>query len=201
MFVLDTQVSSRNAVINNQLHAHLRDALIVNGVTLAPAGAPVTIRVTGVSRAEMGGVDGAIDLFFGKFDLGAFGQLPIRAASGRVTIVRTAGKQSTAGVADTAGDIFLPYYQLYHALRKGQDVTLPVGTTIRVRTTASIDATNPQHVVIGEPPSMNLNVDQPYSAFTPIPFRTVPPSPTPRPKPTPTPLPTMVPTPAPTSSS
>lgn len=204
MFVLDTAVTSRTAVIGNQLRAHLRDALVVNGVQLAPAGAPTTIRVTGVSRAQMGDVDGAIDLFFDHLDLGRYGSLPIRAASVRITIVRTAGRRSTSGVTDTAGDIFIPGYQIYHALRKGEDVTLPRGTLIRARTTASIDATNPQHVVIVEPPALKLSVDQPYSAFTPIPFHTVPASPTPRPKPTPRLKPTATPapgTPAPVPSS
>ena len=189
LFVLDTAISSRTAGVGNQLRVHLRDPLVVNGVRLAAAGAPATVRVTAVSRAELGGVDGALDLFFDSLDLGQYGKLPIRAASARITIVRTAGKQSTAAVTDTAGDILIPGYQIYQALRSGQDVILPRGTLLRVRTTASIDARDPLHVVIGQPPAITLGVDRPYSAFTPIPLHTVMPSPTPRPKATATPVP------------
>jgi len=177
------------------VNAHLRDALILNGVTLAPAGTAMTLIVSAAAPAKIGGIDGSIDFYFKPLDLGRYGALPIRAALSHVAIERSAGRAATRDTLDTAGDIFIPGYVLFHALRKGQNVVLPAGTAIRARTTASIDAADAQDVVIATPAPLRLSGDRPFSPFTPLPLFTERPTvPQRSPSPSPSPSPSAAPT-------
>src|SRR5947199_9744997 len=75
-FVLDGDVSSHSQE-GTLVRAHLRDPLVVGGVTAAPAGAPVAIRITHSSGAQMANVDGSVDIYFEPLTLANGAALPL----------------------------------------------------------------------------------------------------------------------------
>ncbi len=202
-FVLDGRVSSASTAAGTTIPMHLKSPLVVNGVTLAPAGAPASLVVVSTHKAASGDVDGAVQIHLNPFDLPALHRsLPIRAVHEYLTIELTAGQESTRGISDTIGDIFIPGHVLYHAFRPGRQLVLPAGSILRAQTAATIDARNPRNVVFATPQPFIDTYDVPHSDLTPAPFYTAPPTapghprgrptlpPTPSPTPTPTPIPT-----------
>ncbi|MDQ6825614.1 MAG: hypothetical protein M3Z14_00210 [Candidatus Eremiobacteraeota bacterium] len=190
LFVLDDAVNSRMARPNQYVRMHLKDALVLNGRTVASAGTPGRFRVVNATAAQRPDVDGSIDVYFDKVDLPVYGKLPIRSARTHWTNEMTSGQASTAGITDTIKDIFIPYHALYRAFRKGSELDLRPGTIVRVRTAATIDASKPGVVSIITPPPFQLNLDAPHSDYTPLPLATV------APKVRPTARPTLRPDPA-----
>ncbi len=203
-FVLDQTVDSKKTGPGSVIHLHLKNPLVVGGVELAPAGAPETLTVTEARPAQMSEVDGTVRIVMQPFQLSDGRTLPIEASRQYLSVDRTAGQQDTEALTDQAVEIVLPVYQVYAALRKGHEMTLGPGVVVRARTGASIDASQPAHVVIATPQPLQLNTDEPHSAFTPIPFytasgimpggpgphrRSPPPSPSPAPTPSPAPSP------------
>jgi hypothetical protein len=196
-FVLDDPVDSKKTQPGTTVRLHLRKALIVNGTTLAAAGAPATMKVVSTRHALAPDVDGSVRIELQPLQIAGRSMLPIRALHDYITIELTAGQQSTNALEDAAKDIFIPGHALYKNFRKGRELTLPVGSILRAETNASLDASNPNALVIATPAPFALSTDRPYSAFTPIPLYTVA-APTPRPTATPKPAPTAtaIPTPA-----
>jgi len=194
LFVLDDKVSSASTKAGAVIRMHLKAPLVLNGVTIAPAGAPGSLTVVTTNPAYMGNEDGAVQIHLDPFPLaGAHQTLPIRAYHEYVTIERTTGQQSTSDAVDTVGDIFIPYHALYHYLRPGRQLVLPAGSIIPAQTAATIDASDPKGVVLSTPPPFESTYDPPHSDLTPAPLFTPGPQ---KPKPLPKGRPTIPPTPA-----
>jgi hypothetical protein len=182
--VLDDRISSRETPPNTTIRYHLKDALVVGGVTVAPAGSRGTLTVIQGHKAVAPDQDGNVQIALPPFATLA-GPLPVRPIHEYLTIDHTAGQLNTRGETDTAADIILPPYVLYQVFRRGHDLVLPVGSLLHVLTAASISAVNPAKVVIATPPPFILSTDPIHADFTAIPLSTVPPpfhrSPSPRP--------------------
>jgi hypothetical protein len=198
-FVLDDKINSGTIVPGTTVHMHLYKPLIVNGVTLADAGAPATFSVITARKAHSGDEDGAIQIHLDPLALpGRNMSLPIRAFHEYLTVDHTTGQLSTLAATDTIADIFIPGHFIYHALRSGRQMVLPVGSILRAETDATIDATVPSHVVFSTPPPFVSHFDSPHADLTPPPFYTPAP---PRPKPLPKGKPTLPPSPVPTPTA
>jgi hypothetical protein len=189
-FVLDDMVDSKKTKAGTVVRLHLAQALVVGGTELAPAHAPAAMKVIGTQPALAPDIDGSVKILLDPLALGERGVLPVSAAHEYLTVELTAGQASTNALEDSAKDIFIPGHFIYRQFRKGHELTLPVGTILRARTAASVDASTPSKIVISTPPPFALSTDVPHTEFTPIPFYTVP---TPRPKTTPSPAPTSKP--------
>ncbi len=196
-FVLDDKVNSGTTVPGTVVHMHLRSALVVNGVVLAPAGSPATFAIVTARKAHSGDEDGALQIHLDPLPLPGRPSLPIRAYHEYLTVDHTAGQLSTLSATDTVADIFIPGHFLYHAFRSGRQMVLPVGSVLRAETDATIDARNPGHVVFATPPPFVSNYDTPHADLTAPPFYTPAPE---RPRPLPKGRATLPPTPAPTAS-
>jgi hypothetical protein len=197
-FVLDDKINSGTTAPGTVGHMHLRTPLVVGRVTLAPAGAPATFTVITTAKAQTGDVDGAIEIHLDPLELpGRQTLLPIRAYHEYLTVEMTAGQLATRDTTDEIADVFVPYHAIYHALRKGRQMVLPVGSVLRAETDATIDATHPNALVIATPPPFVSTFDPPHADITAAPFYTPAPA---RPHPLPRGKPTLPPTPPPTPS-
>lgn len=207
--VLDDRISSRETPANSTIRYHLKDALVVGGVTIAPAGTRGTLTVVQGHKAIAPDQDGNVQITLQPL-LTPLGPLPVRPIHEYLTLSHTAGQLATRDEADETADILLPPYVLYQIFRRGHDLVLPAGSELHILTAASISAADPKKVVIATPPPFLLSTDPIHADFTPIPLATVPPpfhrTPTPRPgfsSPTPAPIssasatPVASPTPAP----
>ncbi|HET7815317.1 MAG TPA: hypothetical protein VFL13_13205 [Candidatus Baltobacteraceae bacterium] len=192
-FVLDDTVSSHTKP-GTIARAHLRDAIVLDGHTVAPAGSPVQIVVTQSSAAQVGNVDGTVEMYFKDLELAGGRTLALVTPRARINPRMTAGQESTQEVTDTVGDIFVPGHMLWHALRKGSDVTLRPGTVVRARTAAVLSIAHGV-LAINTPPPFATVSDTPHPSFEALPLATPPgfvPK-TPKPKATVTPAPTATP--------
>ena len=199
LFVLDQGVNSGSTPIGTTVRMHLKAPLVVNGVTLAPAGTPATFTVVQTRKAQSGDVDGAVAVHLDPLALPGRNQtLPIRAFHEYLTRELTGGQQATRSTMDSTADVFVPYYVLYQALRKGHQMVLPPGALLRAETEATIDARNPNNIVLATPAPFTSNYDPPHSELTPAPFYT--PAPVGG-KPLPKGKPTLPPTPAATAAA
>jgi hypothetical protein len=196
-FVLDDKVNSGTTTPGTIVHMHLRSALVVNGVTIAPAGSPATLAIVTARKAHSGDEDGALQIHLDPLAIPGRPSLPIRAYHEYLTVDHTAGQLSTLAATDTVADIFVPGHIIYHAFRSGRQMVLPVGSVLRAETDATIDASNPSHVVFATPPPFVSNYDTPHADLTAPPFYTPAPD---RPRPLPKGRATLPPTPAPTAS-
>jgi hypothetical protein len=191
-FVLDDAISSRLKA-GTDVRAHLRDAVVLQGRTVIPAGTPVQIEVYGVTPPHMGNEDGSVDIYFKPLMLPDGKSIPLTTPTGHIDPHVSVGQYNTRAAVDTVGDIFIPGHYIYHMLRKGRDVTLGAGTVLRARTGASIMLAHNGAVVIATPQPFLTITDTPHPAFSPAPLIT-PPGFQPRtPKPTPSVRPTTTP--------
>ncbi len=198
-FVLDDKVNSGTIVPGTTVHMHLRKALVVNGVTLADAGAPATFSVITARKAHSGDEDGAIQIHLDPLALpGRNMSLPVRAYHEYLTVDHTTGQLSTLEATDTIADIFIPGHVIYHALRSGRQMVLPEGSILRAETDATIDATIPSHIVFATPPPFVSHFDLPHADLTAPPFYTPAPA---RPHPLPKGKSTLPPSPVPTPTA
>jgi hypothetical protein len=173
MFVLDDKISSAATKPGTTIHMHLKSSLVLNGVTVAPAGAPATLEVVTTQPSAMGNIDGAVQIHLDPLILaGENRALPLRAYHEYVTIERTTGQMSTRDATDTIGDIFIPYHVLYHYLRSGRQLVLPAGSVVPARTEATIDASDPKDIVLSTPPPFESTYDPPHSDLTAPPLYT-----------------------------
>jgi len=197
-FVLDEKIDSAKTQPGSTISIHLAKALVVGGVELAPSGAPATLKIVSTSPALAPDVDGAIRIELNPLALPGHGILPVSPAHEYINIDRTAGQQTTGGIADSAVEVFIPLYAIAKQFRKGRELTLPRGSVLRAHTDASIDASAAPAIVIATPAAFQLNQDAPHSSFTPIPLYTAS-EPFPRPRShrgVPSPSPTAAPTPS-----
>jgi hypothetical protein len=183
-FVLDDKVSSHTRA-GSIVRAHLRDPIVLDGVTIAAAGTPVRIEITQASAAQIGNVNGSLEMYFEGLPLANGKKLPLITPMAHVDPHMTAGQQSTRAITDTVGDIVIPGHVLYHYLRKGSDVTLNPGTVVAARTAATISIAH-SAIAVSTPPPFVTVIDTPHPTFSVAPIYTPPgfQLPTPKPKPT-----------------
>ena len=195
--MLDDAVSSSASRKNDTVHAHLKDALTIDGKTIAAAGTPVEIRVMDAEPAQIGDVYGYVDVYFLPLRLPDGREIPLRAPTAHLTVNVSAGHTSTVGIEDTVEDIFIPYHFLYHAFRKGRNFVLGPGSQIRARTQATVSVTPKGAIAIETPTPVIAGDDAPRNTFSAAPFATPGPSFQPHQpprKPSPSPTPTAAPT-------
>ncbi|MBC5816604.1 MAG: hypothetical protein GIW97_08695 [Candidatus Eremiobacteraeota bacterium] len=173
-FVLDDRLSSKVNRTGDTVRAHLKDALELNGTLIAPAGAPMLIKIADVHGAKSGDEDGTLDIYFQPLTLANGASLPLHTPTSHLSIHMSAGQASTAGITDTLKDIFIPYHYLYRAIRKGAELELGAGTLLRARTGATIDASRAGVVSIIAPPPVSTSIDTPHADYKPMPLATVP---------------------------
>ena len=195
VFVLDDPISSNHSKPDDIVRIHLKNPLVVGGVVIAPAGSPAKIRVIHAEASQSGDVYGYVDIFFEPLVLPDSRQIPLRAPTSHLTANVSTGHQSTVGMEDTVGDIFVPGYVLYHAFRKGRNFELGPGSEIRARTLATVSVDSRGAIAISTPPPYAIDIATPHSAFS------APPLATPRPTEEPLPKPKRGQTPAPQQTS
>ncbi|HEV2261673.1 MAG TPA: hypothetical protein VGR69_05235 [Candidatus Rubrimentiphilum sp.] len=179
--VLDDTISSRGQA-GTTARAHLRDPIVVGGITVAPKNAPVQITVVHTQGAQMGNVDGSVDIYIEPLALANGSSLPLVTPTAHIDPHISAGQASTREISDTVQDIFIPYHYLYHMLRKGMEVNLHPGTVIRARTGAELRAVRGA-VAIVTPPPLQGGVGTPTAPFKPATVATPAGFSTPAPKP------------------
>ena len=201
LFVVDDPISSKSSRAGQIVRAHLKDAIVVGGRTLAPAGTPATIRIVDSSGADIADTYGFVDIFFEPLRLPDGRTLPLRAPVARLAPRVSSGHESTVGAEDTVGDIFVPYYPLWQIFRKGKNFVLGAGSELPARTEATITAQSNGTIAIATPRPLPLRNDTPSSVFpvepmaTPIGGLPTPVHAKPLPSPTATPAPSPTPTP------
>lgn len=190
--ILDGTITSRGRS-GTSVKAHLRDPIVLDGTTVAPAGTPVEISVVDVRRALMGNVDGWVEVSLKPLRLSDGQTLPLHLPRSHIDRYVSVGQASTQETTDTLGDIFVPYHVLYHALRKGSDIALGPGTVLRAHTSATVAVDKRKAVVLTTPPPLSGSTDAPYAGFSPAPVFTprgfVPPTPKPTQSPSASPAP------------
>ena len=172
LFVLDGTLSSASSKKGDEIRVHLRDPLILNGKTLAPAGTPGRIRVVNVQGAKSGDVYGYVEIFFEPITLADGKVLPLRAPANRLTVNVSAGHEATVGIEDTVTDIFIPYAPLWQAFRKGKNFTLQPGAEIRARSLAEVRVTPEGAVAVSTPLPIILPASTPHPSFSALPMVT-----------------------------
>jgi hypothetical protein len=197
-FVLDGTIASNSSKAGSFVRAHLRDPIVLDGVTIARKGAPVQIEVVQAEGAQIGNVDGSVEIYFEPLTLSDGKTLTLNTPTEHIDPHMSSGQANTRGITDTVGDIFVPYHALYHMLRKGQQVVLRPGTVLRARTAENL-ALLGGSVELATPPPFSYSSDKPQSHFAPVPLATPRDNPfsTPKPSPTasPSPIPTTTPSP------
>lgn len=184
-FVLDGTISSSTSKAGQIVSAHLQQPLVVGGVTVAPAGTAVQIKIVDASPASNPDIYGYVDIFVRPMQLADGRVLPLHAQATHLNVNVSAGHESTVDVEDTVGDIYTPIL-LYHIFRKGRNFTLAPGATIRLRTQATLVALGNGTVAIQTPVPLVMDAETPLSSFRAVPIATVnpsykPPIPTPNP--------------------
>lgn len=169
-FVLDDPLSSASSHKNDLVHVHLQRALVIDGVTVASAGAPALIRVLATHPARSGDEYGTIDIAFEPVTIVDGRQLPLRAPVGHLTVNVSAGHESTVDAEDTAEDIFFPVAILYQIFRKGRNITLGKGAVVRAHTQASVTVDKDGAIAINVPAPIALPADRPAADFTALPL-------------------------------
>jgi hypothetical protein len=203
-FKLIDAISSNGSHPGQIVRAALADNLMVDGRVVAPKGAPEQIRILNASPASNPDIYGYVDVYFEPFALANGATIPMRPPTSHLTIDVSAGHESTVGVEDTIGDIFIPGHIIYHIFRKGRNFEMQPGAEIRARTQATVTVARNGVAIVTTPAPVVMENQAPVSTFTAVPFATPHGdySPLPRgkttlpPKPTPSPTPSESPTPS-----
>jgi len=167
-------ISSSKSKAGEIVNAHLENALVVDGVTVAPAGAPLEIKIADASPASNPDVYGFVDIYFRPLVLADGRAIPLRALSSHLFVHVSEGHESTVEAEDTVGDIFTPSL-LYHFFRNGRNFTLAPGARLHALTEATIVAHNGTFA-IETPAPLVLDGDTPVSSFKAAPIATAEPS-------------------------
>jgi hypothetical protein len=206
LFVLDDPISSKTSRSGQIIRAHLKNAIVIGGYTVAPAGSPVGIRIIDSSASDILDTYGFVDIFFEPMRLADGSTLPLRTPVARLAPHVSAGHESTVEAEDTAGEIFVPYYPIYQILRKGKNFVLGPGSVIPANAEATITAQPNGSIAVVTPPPIIRDTEAPASTFPVSPLATPfgPAGATPRPRtratPSPSPLPSPLPSPTPTAT-
>jgi hypothetical protein len=197
LFVLDDPISSKSSKAGQIVRAHLKDAIVVGGRTVAAAGAPAQIRIVDTSAADIADTYGFVDIFVEPLALADGRTLPLRTPVARLAPNVSSGHESTVSAEDTAGDIFVPYYPLWQILRKGKNFVLGAGSVIPANTEATITAKPNGTTAIVTPQPLNVGTEPANATFPTMPLATPfgPNGATPRPRATPRPTPSTSPSP------
>ncbi|MDP9110904.1 MAG: hypothetical protein M3M96_04670 [Candidatus Eremiobacteraeota bacterium] len=192
VFVLEDSISSSASRKNDVVRVHLKDPLVIGGVTVAPANTPAQIDVLDAEPAQIGDVYGFVDIYFRSLHLPDGRVLPLRAPTSHLTVNVSTGHQTTVGAEDTVADVIIPYHFLYHAFRKGRNFVLGAGSEIRARTEATLTVTPKGTVAITTPVPVVVGGGPPHPTFSAMPIATpgekfAPHHSTPKPSPTPSP--------------
>lgn len=164
-FVLDEPISSNKSKTNELVRVHLRDPIVVNGKTIAPAGTAGQIRILDVSPADIADTYGYVDIYFEPMTLPDGRALPLRAEEARLAPRVSSGHASTVEAEDTVGDIFVPYYSLYQIFRHGKNFVMREGAELPARTDATITTLANGTVTIVTPRPLTHASDMPNSSF------------------------------------
>jgi hypothetical protein len=214
---LDDSISSKGSSKGDLVRVHLQNPILLDGREVVPAGTPAKIRIINTSKADILDTYGFVDIYFLPLQLPDGRTLPLRAPTGRLAANVSAGHESTVGVEDQIGDIFIPDYALYQIFRKGKNFVLGPGALIRARTEAKLEALPNGTLAIETPAPVVNHYELPHSSFPAEPAATPygpqgsfhhRPRSTPTPSPTPsspddalTPLPSLSPSASPSPSS
>jgi hypothetical protein len=174
-FVLDGTISSGTSRAGEIVKAHLERDLVLDGQTVAHAGAPVEIKIVDASPASNPDIYGYVDIYFRPLDLPDGRAIPLRAPAQHLNVNVSAGHESTAEVENTIGDIFQPTL-LYHVFRKGRNFTLQPGARINALTEATVRVLQGGTVAITTPAPIVLDDDAPVSSYRSVPMATPNPS-------------------------
>ncbi|MBV8067696.1 MAG: hypothetical protein JO113_06945 [Candidatus Eremiobacteraeota bacterium] len=190
LFVLDDPISSKSSKNGQLVRAHLKAPILIAGRTVAPAGAPVQIRIVDSSAADIADTYGFVDIFFEPLTLADGRVLPLRTPIMRLTPNVSSGHESTVAAEDTVGDIFVPYYPLWQILRKGKNFVLGPGSVIPAKTEATLTARPDGTIAVSTPQPLVQGAEAPNATFPVSPLATPfgPTAATPRPRATPSPL-------------
>ncbi len=200
LFVLDEPISSKSSKAGNLVRAHLKNAIVIAGRTVASAGTPAGIRIVDSSPSDIADTYGFVDIFFEPLILPGGLTLPLRTPVARLTPNVTAGHESTVGAEDTAGDIFVPYYPIYQILRKGKNFVLGPGSVIPANTEATLTAQPNGPIAIVTPRPLQASTEPASATFPVVPIATpFGPGATPRPRSTPRPSQTPSASPSPSA--
>jgi hypothetical protein len=206
-FTLDDPLSSNGSHSGQMIRAHLKEALVLDRHTVAPVGTPVQIRIINAVAASNPDIYGYVDIYFEPLQLPNGQTVPLQPPTSHLTVNVSAGHESTVGVEDTIGDIFIPGHILYHVFRKGRNLVMQPGAEIRARTQATIALTRNGAVAVTTPAPVVMEDQNPASTFRAVPFATPRPTDEPLPRgrttlpPKPTPSPSLTPPPASPSPS
>jgi hypothetical protein len=204
LFVLDDPISSKSSKAGQVVRVHLKSPIVVNGRTVAPAGASAQIRIVAVSGSDIEDKYGFVDIFFEPLALPDGRFLPLRAPAARLEPRDSSGHETTVEAEDTVGDIFVPYYTLWQIFRHGKNFVLQPGSEVPARTEATITAQGNGTIAIVTPRPLPQGSEVPDATFPVSPLATPLPMALPMPKvghtPPPSPSPSPAPATAPTST-
>ena len=172
MFVLDGEISSSSSKTGDIVKAHLEKALVVDGVTVAPAGTPIEIRVSDASPASNPDVYGFVDIFFRPLTLPDGRVIPLHARLSHLNVNVSAGHESTSEAENTVGDMWYPTL-LFHVFRKGRNFKAEPGAHVTGITDASVVVAKNGAVAIETPAPLVLDAETPISSFRAVPMATV----------------------------
>jgi hypothetical protein len=172
LLVLDDPISSKSSKAGEVVRAHLKNAIVVSGHVVAPAGTSAKIRIVDISPSDIMDVYGFVDIFLEPLQLPDGRVLPLRAPVARLAPGVSAGHESTVEAEDTVGDIFVPYYVLYQIFRKGKNFVLRPGSEIPARSEATITAQPNGTIAIATPRPLEPSLEVPNATFPVVPVAT-----------------------------
>ena len=170
-FILDGTISSSTSKAGEVVKAHLERALVVDGVTVAPAGSLVEIKIADASPASNPDIYGFVDIYFRPLALSDGRTIPLHAPASHLNVNVSSGHASTVGVENTIGDIWAPTL-LLHVFRKGRNFVLEPGARINALTDATVVVARDGAVGIETPAPLVLDVETPISSYRAVPMAT-----------------------------
>lgn len=170
-FILDGTISSASSKAGEIVKAHLEHALEVDGVTVAPAGSPIEIKIADASPASNPDIYGFVDVYFRPLLLADGRTIPLRAPASHLNVNISAGHDATVGVENTIGDVWAPT-MLFHVFRKGRNFVLEPGAHINAFTDATVMIARGGAVMIETPAPLVLDAETPISSFRSVPMAT-----------------------------
>jgi hypothetical protein len=171
-FILDGEISSSGSKAGDIVKAHLEKPLVLDGVTVAPEGSPIEIRVNDASPATNPDIYGFVDIYFRPFALPDGRLVPLHARISHLNVNISAGHESTSEAENTVGDMWTPTL-LFHVFRKGRNFKAEAGARVTGITDASVVVAKNGNVAIETPAPLVLDAETPISSFRAVPMATV----------------------------
>ncbi len=172
VFVLDGSISSDGSKPGDRIPIHLKDPIVIDGRTVAPAGTRGIVRILGANSAQMGDVYGYVDVYFEPIVLADGAKLPLRSPTTRLSVRVTAGHASTVGIEDNVEDAVIPFHYIYHVFRKGRNFVLGAGAQLQARTQAIVSLAPNGVAVVSTPAPIPIGVHVPHATFSSSPLAT-----------------------------